>query len=50
MSNKGQMGKCADEMLISHAPWIFNNDVNVPSPMLTMNSAPHYPHLGEFVR
>ena len=44
------MCKCADEMLISNAPWIFNDDVNVLSPMLTMKSTPHSPHRGEFVR
>jgi len=47
MSNKEQMCKCADEMLVSYTTWIFKEDVNVLSPMLTMNSTPHSPHLGE---
>ena len=50
MSNKEQMYKCADEMLVSHATWIFEDPVNALSPMLTMNSTRHSPHLGEFVR
>ena len=50
MSNKEQMCKCADEMLVSHATCIFKDDVNVLSPTLTMNSTPHSPHLGELVR
>jgi len=49
MSNKEQMWKCADEMLVSHTAWIFQGHVNVLSPMLTLNSTPHSAHVGEFV-
>jgi hypothetical protein len=37
-------------MLALHATWIFKDPVNVLSPMLTMDSTPHSPPLGEFVR
>lgn len=38
MSKKEQMCKCAEEMLVSRAAWIFKDNVTVLSPMLTMNS------------
>ena len=37
-------------MLALHATWILKDPVNALSPMLTMDSTPHSPHLGEFVR
>jgi hypothetical protein len=36
-------------MLALHATWILKDPVNALSPMLTMDSTPHSPHLGEFV-
>jgi hypothetical protein len=44
------MCKCANELLVSHATCVFKDPVNVLSSTLTMNSTPHSPHLGEFVR